>query len=304
VSAQERYESVLKVMLEQSGQNPEEFLRTMRATSRELRLKYQNPKVAVDYGREDYQKAYLLRYFFPYELILPSLLKSISDSGEFGELPLRFAANSQIRAIACGCRPCSEAQGLMDSARGQVSIRVDGIDCTSWSLALGILQEACPDRPLRFYGGVDISRSSAWKAGGRIHQSAQNAGLVLLQNCLNELDLNGSNSVKASDILDTLENMAPKGLILLSERSGYYPSTDAFFRELKQGASERKVLILHGEEKINLRNVNGIIGKASESILGKKFFYDAEELYRNREEANGLVLAANLDMRFLAIGKP
>ena len=82
------------------------FLKKLQKPATELLRQYQGQDISLDYSRIDYQCVYLLRYFFQYSLIIPSILNyHLKDFYHFKD--------ELLTASVFGCGPGSEIYGLM-----------------------------------------------------------------------------------------------------------------------------------------------------------------------------------------------
>lgn len=105
-------------------------LQKLQDPVKELWNGYQGSNISPNYRRLDYQIAYMLRYFFPHSLIVPTILNSLWEKDELFEelVELLELTNLHIYADDCcyhhltnrlltasffGCGPCPELYGLM-----------------------------------------------------------------------------------------------------------------------------------------------------------------------------------------------
>ena len=90
----------------QTSEQERTFLKKLQEPATKLLDEYQKQNFSLDYSRTDYQSVYLLRYFFQYSLIVPSILHyHLEDLCPFGD--------ELLTASFFGCGPGSEIYGLM-----------------------------------------------------------------------------------------------------------------------------------------------------------------------------------------------
>ena len=110
---------------------------------------YQRQDISVDYSRREYQEVYLLRYFFPYSLLVPSVLRALSQTEDFQEqvwelfdwlnvriyvddLYYHYLDNRLLTASFFASGPCPELYGLMHYLKGS---RITRISAAMFDLA-------------------------------------------------------------------------------------------------------------------------------------------------------------------------
>ena len=130
------------------------YLREGKAEEQEgpaekLWSEYQKQDISVDYSRRDYQEVYLLRYFFPYSLLVPTVLDSLQHTDDYEEdiwalfhwlnthrrvdhLDYYYLDNRLLTASFFGCGPCPELYGLMHYLKG---FRITRISAALFDLA-------------------------------------------------------------------------------------------------------------------------------------------------------------------------
>lgn len=90
----------------QTSEQKRDFLKKLQEPVTKLLDNYQKQNLSLDYSSTDYQSVYLLRYFFQYSLIVPSILHyHLEDFCPF--------ENELLTASFFGCGPGSEIYGLM-----------------------------------------------------------------------------------------------------------------------------------------------------------------------------------------------
>ena len=80
------------------------YLQNLQDTARKLWCEYQRQDISPNYSRHDYQEVYLMRYLFPYSLIVPTLLHYLKNLCHF---------KKELVASFFGCGPGSEIYGFM-----------------------------------------------------------------------------------------------------------------------------------------------------------------------------------------------
>ena len=166
-------------------------LQKLQDPVKELWNEYQTSNISPNYGRLDYQIAYLLRYFFPHSLIVPTILSSLSEKDDFFEelVELFYLKNGHIYADDCcyhhltnrlltasffGCGPCPELYGLMhylsdqqitrisaamfdstpavNAPKTQCTCRLNGSQCAGSSIIEDEISTTTADTSLKFSG--------------------------------------------------------------------------------------------------------------------------------------------------------
>ena len=81
----------------------QECLQKLQVPAKELWSEYQRSEIAPNYRKLDHQIAYLLRYFFPHSLVVPTILYSLSQKDEFFDeyVELFEMTNGHLSADRC-----------------------------------------------------------------------------------------------------------------------------------------------------------------------------------------------------------
>ena len=102
------------------------YLQDRQDPARKLWSEYQKQHISPDYSKHDYQEVYLMRYLFPYSLIVPTLLHHLKNLCHF---------KNELFASFFGCGPGSEIHGLMHylnkTQSGIIKISPTMLDITS-----------------------------------------------------------------------------------------------------------------------------------------------------------------------------
>ena len=89
----------------QTDAQKQRYLQDLQTPAKKLWSEYQKQHISPDYSRHDYQEAYLMRYLFPYSLIVPTLVDHLRNL-------CHFKAELLIASFF-GCGPGSEIYGFM-----------------------------------------------------------------------------------------------------------------------------------------------------------------------------------------------
>ena len=201
------------------------YLRNLQGPATELWEEFQKQDVSPDYSRPGYEDAYLLRYFFPYSLLVPSVLHyHLSD--------FFHTDGDLLIASFLGCGPGPELYGLMYYLRyarsgvPMISASMLDIAPNSWAYSRNIVSENLLNRTWDS-GLYEISEFKSNLAGASqqflsndTERWLEESNLIVIQNCLNEIPVSGYDQVLVN-MTRMMDIMKPSALILIIERHGY-----------------------------------------------------------------------------------
>lgn len=163
------------------------YLSSLIPTMRLLHDSYYSERVEVDYSNAATQAAYMLRYYPPYTKLLPKVL---------GDLRAEFD-QSYLKASFFGAGPGPELFGairFLERTKTVHHLEALLFDNSSgtWTLGRAIAEERVI--PSSWHpGSLDIHHqhsdiAQAWPNDGETLAGAAGSQLVVLQNCLNEIE--------------------------------------------------------------------------------------------------------------------
>lgn len=306
------YENILREIFAQNGAGDNvsqaAHLQSFKDSARVLWNAYQKSTVTVDYSTPASQEAYLLRYFVPYSHLLPKVLLKLEDEG----IGLSNAGGL-LTACFFGCGPGPELAGLIRHLKQKrerpemlIATMLD-VASASWQYGRAIVENAILahawDSGLLEIDPVatDISSMASPPQYDALQRRIEAADLVVFQNCLNEL-----NTAALADVarnLRELLNMAKNNAtFVLIERNGY-DATAKMLLGLSQWAQQngfRVINRLSAPAKLECRTMLNKIPRAVTEHLFVRKRDDSDIL----PDAHGLVLAASVTYRWLALSKP
>ena len=229
------------------GTNTErhDFLRSLQEPAKELWDEYRKPEISPDYQRLEYQIVYLLRYFLPYSLPVPTVLSFLMKKGNFSECLVdlfnwtkdsiyvdeyrhNYLDNRQLIASLFGCGPCPELYGLMHYLKGGQIGRIDAsmfdrcAGFLGWEYSREIvfqrllrhIQIPRLDHPDEF--AVDIAAPSGL-GDSTSERKVETSDLIIFQFCLNEIPALNHEHLK-TNLIHVVDLMKPGALMLIVER--------------------------------------------------------------------------------------
>lgn len=209
------------------------YLQYLQVPAKELHQSYYNTQqkpqekqfVEVDYTNSQFQEVYLLRYFFPHSLIVPSIyhrhLKNfhhieneLLTTSFFGSGP-----GPELYGLMCYLSNCKSPTVMISSAM------LDSVS-TSWKYGKNIVRESlinCAWDP----GLYEIAEFELNLAGESNHFLSgdsetwvRESSLIVLQFCLNEVP-DSSYEQLLMNMTHIVDIMKPGALMLVIDRYGY-----------------------------------------------------------------------------------
>ena len=285
------------------------YLQSLRPSAKLLWQAYRNQAVAVNYAAPAIQEAYLLRYFVPYSHLLPAVLRDLELKG------IRVAApDGLLTACFFGCGPGPEVAGLIRHLRQKAErpemliARMFDVASASWqhgrTIAKNSILTGDWDAALMEIVPVvaDISANGLFSANGGARHRIDDADLIVFQNCLNELSTTALASA-ANNLRALLIAAKRHTTFVLIERDGY-GATDDMLRSLCQWAATQSIAFTSvGDLSVASElNCRGMLDEVPE-IMTKHLFVRKRDMTPILPEESGLVLAASVKYKWLAISK-
>ncbi|MGQ0442233.1 MAG: hypothetical protein ACT4OH_02135 [Methylophilaceae bacterium] len=307
------YKKILSEIFKQNGvSNPDaqaNYLRSLRPSARALWQAYQSQAVAVNYAEPAMQEAYLLRYFVPYSHLLPTVLQHLETKG-IGV----SATEDLLTACFFGCGPGPEIVGLIrhlkrKAERPEMLIaRMFDIASASWQHSRAIVKNSILVD--EWDGGLieidpaaaDISALALSPQNDGARRKVQEADLVVFQNCLNELSTTALAAV-ANNLRALLNTAKKNATLVLIERDGYAATDEMLLDLYKWAATQAGTFSAVGElsaaSELNCRDMLDQIPE----IVTMNLFVRKRDMSQISSEESGLILAASVKYKWLAISK-
>lgn len=223
------YQTILEaIYLENSARTDDQkrrCLEKLREASISLGKEYQQQEISPDYSKQDYQEAYLLRYFLPYSQPVPYLLNHLILKKDFSyQLP----DNGLLTASFFGCGPGPEIFGLMRYLGSyQPSIRISAamLDREPWKHGRKIVRQLL-DRTWN----SDLYNTQEFKADivgspsdflpVDSEEWVKRSDLIVFQHCLNER-YNARSNQLIENMTQLVAKMKTGAVMLIIERARY-----------------------------------------------------------------------------------
>ena len=191
----------------------------------ELWETYRSSHVEADYTPPHFQEVYLLRYFFPYSLLVPSIL--------YYHLEDFFHLDDELLiASFFGCGPGPELYGLMyylrhfQSGVAMISASMLDLAPTGWEYGRNIISENLSNQiwDPGLYEISEFELNLAGRDGNFLIADSENwvkeSNLIIIQNCLNEIPASKHEQI-LTNVTHVVDIMKPGALMLIIERHGY-----------------------------------------------------------------------------------
>ncbi len=211
----------------ETDEQRQKFLGHLRKVSEELGKEYQAQCFSPDYSRQDYQEAYLLRYFLPYSQPIPYLLNRLILKKDF---PCQLPQDGTLTASFFGCGPGPELYGLMHYLGGSqsgINISAAMLDIATWEHGRKIVFEhLLPRVKVREFKSNLVGNARDFLPDDS-EKWVSNSDLIVIQHCLNE-----QGNARDKQLLENLEQivrkMKPGAVMLIVERAKYLDTKDLF----------------------------------------------------------------------------
>lgn len=283
-----------------------EYFRGLIPEMRKLHSSYQSGNVVASYEAEATQACYLLRYFPVYSRLLPLVLLK---SGGIENLLAKEATLSFF-----GCGPAPELYGLLrvlasKAALAKVapafSVNLVDKEHKHWNFARKItLSKLIPTvwpHPLT-YTLIKIVNDKHWAEVGLIQTILESSDLFVFQNCLNEVDPEGYDKVKAN-IKRIKEAMKPGALLVIIDRAGYSQVTE-LIRWVRELDADGELECLLGQDASFTYEASAVHAGLSSIISDAKLLIDRNGTFSPfTPEENGLILQRKISYHAVVMRK-
>ena len=218
------YQTILEaIYLENSAKTDtqkRECLKKLKEASILLGREYQQQEISPDYSRQDYQEAYLLRYFLPYSQLVPYLLNYLKLKKNF-QLP----EDGTLTASFFGCGPGPELYGLMsylNSPQSGINISAAMLDIVAWEHGRKIVRNHLLTRvKIHEFKSNLVGTTSSFLPNDS-GKWVSTSDLIVIQHCLNERHNARSNQPQLTENMKQLvAKMKPGAVMLIIERARY-----------------------------------------------------------------------------------
>lgn len=237
------YETILNLIFQARGLEDEDdqaaFLSGLKAPARRLWNAYQSNSISIDYSNENYQLAYMLRYFPFYSQVIRQILNMRAENDQ----ALPFGHNNVVVSLFCS-GPVPEAYGisqfLNDYYPDTESLEINTFDLhvEGWTdprniTVENLIPEVLPDCELEV---VTHEFDLRQPFDEELNETIERSDLIVFQNCLNEISTAKRPRVKRT-MSAIMSNMSPNSLLVLIERAGY-DEIKELLREIAELAPE------------------------------------------------------------------
>ena len=297
-------------------------LQDLQDSARELWSEYQRQNISPNYSRHDYQEVYLMRYFFPYSLIVPTLLHQLKNLWHFKD---------ELFASFFGCGPGSEIYGftryLNKVQSGTIKISSAMLDSTSTD-GVQYLSSYWP----RVFTGWEHSRKIVFNdllsktQSPTLHAIAdfnsdigsekttllypasevwvRKSDLICIQFCLNEIPALRHKQLR-TNLMHLVEIMKPGALMLVIERDGYDSVRNLltnFHADLSKIKNVQPLCQLNNS--LDLEGLNNYVPEELKTYLFLTRL--SKERWQNNNQGrseDGLWLSNSIKFHWLAVSK-
>lgn len=293
------------------------YLQYLQEPARKLWSEYQRQDISLDYSRHDYQEVYLMRYFFPYALIVPTLLHQLKNLCPF---------NDELFASFFGCGPGSEIYGfiryLNKAQSGTIKISPAMLDKTSTAWVQYLCSYWDPvftgwkhSREIVFNHLLSKTQSPTLHAiadfqsdigeeTGFLYPASEEwvrkSDLICIQFCLNEIHDLKYKQVR-TNLMHLVKIMKRGALMLVIERDGYDSVRNLLTNFHADVSKSKNVQLCYKlKDSLNLEGLNNYIPEE----LGTHLFLT--KLSKERWQGNNpdrLRLTNSIKFHWLAVSK-
>ena len=300
------------------------YLQNLQDSARKLWSEYQRPDISLDYSRHDYQEVYLMRYFFPYSLIVPTLLYHLKNLCHFKD--------ELLWASFFGCGPGSEIYGFMrylsktqsdiikispamlDSTStgwGQYLCSVSNPAFTGWKHSRQIVYNHLLSKVQNstLYAIADFNSDIEGEGGDFLRPASERwvrkSDLICIQFCLNETSVLRYEQLITNNLIHLVNIMKPGALMLIIERDGYAPVKN-LLTNLCFHLSQFNNVQTHRKfnDSLDLKRINNHVPEELRTHLFLASL-SKERWQRNNlgRSENGLWLSNSIKFHWLAVSK-
>ena len=298
------------------------YLQNLQDPARKLWSEYQRQDISPDYSRHDYQEVYLMRYLFPYSLIVPTLLHHLKNLCHFKD---------ELFASFFGCGPGSEIYGFMrylnKAQSGPIKISPAMLDSTSTASGQYLCSRLDPvftgwkhSRKIVFnhllsktqsptlYAIADFNSDIEGEKTSFLYPASEGwvkrSDLICIQFCLNEISALRHKQLR-TNLMHLVEIMKPGALMLVIERDGYDSVRNLLTNFHADLSKFKNVQPMHNlNNTLNLEGLNNYVPEE----LGTHLFLT--RLSKERWQGNnpgrsedGLWLSNSIKFHWLAVSK-
>lgn len=299
------------------------YLQYLQNSARKLWSEYQSQDISPNYSRHDYQEVYLMRYLFPYSLIIPTLLHHLKNL-------CHFKAELLIASFF-GCGPGSEIYGFMrylnKAQPGIIKISPAMLDSTStgwgqylcsvwdpvftgWKHSRKIVFNHLLSKTQRptVYGIADFNSDIEGNGGNFLRPASEGwvrkSDLICIQFCLNETSVSRYKQLR-TNLRFLVSIMKPGALMLVIERDGYSPVKN-LLTNFHSDLSQFNNVQTHCEfnDSLDLGRINNHVPEDLRTYLFLTRL-SKEQWQRNnpRRSEDGLWLSNSIKFHWLAVSK-
>ena len=207
----------------QSEEDKKLFLSSLKPYVTQLRTRFKNKQVKVDYRDKNVQAAYLIAYYPSYV----EMTHEILNRHKRDEIKVLPSKNRTLNVCLFGAGAAPEAIALLNFINQnnldieQVNIYAYDIFASTWNFSLDlarkfIIPDFCQSKRVQLISlTLDLCQYSVFEG---ILQQIQNSDLFVFQNCLNEL-----NNINAAieNIKYLANNMNQESRLIIADLSGH-----------------------------------------------------------------------------------
>ena len=289
-------------------ENRQSYLHSLREPAEDLWHQFRQEghearqlDIPIDYSRSGYQEVYLLRYFFPHALLIPTVLDSLLQTdGFFKNIPDRLSTTSFL-----GGDPGPELYGLMHYLKKdpcqitRIKAAMFDLAPAYWRSGRGIVRNSLLSqiRNPSLYKLLAFKSNLAARGEHFLppasEQWIEKSDLIVIQCCLNEIAVSKYEQV-LMNVEHVMDIMKSSALMLIIERLGYgFGKVKQLLENIESKAKELENIKTHCEQTgIRLTDLNN--EHVPEELKS--------HLFLNKQD-RGLTLAGSLDYYYLAISK-
>jgi len=213
------------------------YLQSLQPHVHGLRLAYRNNHVSIDYSEAAKQAAYLIAYYPGHIEMTFSILMKIWQRLSFGpEVKACFFGGGPGPEVAALARLLAEQEGYLRV--GALTADIFDIRAEGWLRGMNItaqhvLPRLWPGQVILRKGQLDLCGRDSFQ---RLRTHLQNYDLVVLQNCLNELERRSNFIENVSFLLGSV----PQGSIVIFADLARYGVNAYSLDRIKEIVKERR----------------------------------------------------------------
>ncbi|SDX83212.1 hypothetical protein [Hymenobacter psychrophilus] len=222
------YKGILEGIFESNGVRTEAekiaYLQGLKPDMNKLFDAFRSNAIKVDYGNENIQSCYLIRYFPIYTQPIIDVMKKIKEGGRM----IRMSSADLVRLVFIGPGPCPEVVGLLtiiNSYKKNINYEICLIDkyIDSWGYSRAIAYDklilAIPDS-----GNIALETCEDDFMDANFYSrhldKFGNSDIVVFQFCLNETQPNRYQDV-ITNLAKIVAGLKDDRMLVIIERLGY-----------------------------------------------------------------------------------